>query len=106
MQETGDGSSRLCICAVERWALEPHYIAKIEVRPTIGMLEDDEEPGDRDHLLELHEMLERLDDNAVLAEPEDGPHQAEFLLARSAAAASAPTHCRAEFAMPLEFSAN
>jgi hypothetical protein len=85
--------------------LEPHYIAKIEVRPTIGMLEDDEEPGDRDHLLELHEMLERLDDDA-LAEPEDGSHQSEFLLCEECCRRFRASPLPREFALPLEFSAN
>jgi hypothetical protein len=59
--------------------MEPLYIATIEIRPTTAIIESDEDPGDRDHLTELDEMLETVDLD-VLAEMEDESHKSELLL--------------------------
>lgn len=60
--------------------LEPQYRVTIDIRPTTGYVAGDEDPGDRDHLLELHEMLEGVDDE-VLSDPvEQGPCRHEMLL--------------------------
>ena len=52
------------------------YLATIELRPVVGALDTDEDAGDRDHLMELHEMLEASVDNDEL----DEPRVQEFLL--------------------------
>ena len=66
------------MCGKELGRLERQYIAAIDIRPTTGAAEADEEAGDRDHLLEIHEMLEAVesheDDEANAFEPQ------EFLL--------------------------
>ena len=38
--------------------LDRQYLATIDVRPIVSAANTEEDPGDRDHLLELHEMLE------------------------------------------------
>jgi hypothetical protein len=85
--------------------IEPHYLATIDIRPTSGLTETDEEAGDRDHLLELHEMLERLDEDA-LAEPDEEPLQTEFLLCDECCRRFREDPLPREFAVPLDFSAN
>jgi hypothetical protein len=40
---------------------EPRYAVRIEVAASFDPLEDDEPEADRDHLLEVHELLERLE---------------------------------------------
>lgn len=54
---------------------EPCYVATIDIRPTTGLLENDEDPGDRDHLLELHESLEALEADVSDLEDLAGPAQ-------------------------------
>ena len=44
-----------CGRALDR--MDRQYVATIEIRPTVGPAETEEAPCDRDHLLELHEML-------------------------------------------------
>ena len=50
-----------CGCSLDR--LDRQYVATIDIRPTVGPAETDEDPGDRDHLLEIHEMLEAAEGN-------------------------------------------
>ena len=50
---------------------ELRYVVRMEVRAAIEMSESDEDHDDRDHLLEVHEILETvddLDDDAVAEE--------------------------------------
>ncbi|MEZ6098522.1 MAG: hypothetical protein R3E01_06085 [Pirellulaceae bacterium] len=38
------------------------YVVRLEVRAVMDPIDMDEDENDRDHLLELHEILERCDD--------------------------------------------
>ena len=96
----------LCGRILER--MEPLYIATIEIRPTTAMIESDEDPGDRDHLMELEEMLETVDLD-VLAEMEDESYRSELLLCHDCCRRfrdqpEQPVH--RDFAAQLSFSEN
>ena len=67
------------LCGRALGRMEPQYIATIDIRPTIGLVQNDEDLGDRDHLLEIHEMLEGAEE-AELREPADDSTQNEFLM--------------------------
>jgi hypothetical protein len=67
------------LCGRTLQRMEPLYIATIEIRPTTAIIESDEDPGDRDHLNEIDEMLETVDLD-VLAEMGDDTHKSELLL--------------------------
>ena len=56
--------------------MDRQYLATMEIRPVVGAAHSDEDPGDRDHLLELHEMLEAGAD----VDAPDEQHVREFLL--------------------------
>ena len=47
------------------------YVVKIEACAAMDPVETDEPDDDRDHLLEVQEILERLDDEATAAIGED-----------------------------------
>ncbi len=38
------------------------YVVRLEVQAIMGSLEMDDDPDDHDHLLEVHEILERIED--------------------------------------------
>ncbi len=54
-------SCDLCKCEIDS-KLDLRYVVRIEVAAAMSPLELDEAEDDRDHLLEMHEILERLDD--------------------------------------------
>ena len=57
-QETPDVHPTCDLCGQELDRLQQQYVATIDIRPTTGATGTDEESADRDHLLEMHEMLE------------------------------------------------
>ena len=64
------------VCGREMSRMDRQYVATVDLRPTIGADTTDEDPGDRDHLLEIHEMLESVEENEM---PEDFQPQ-EYIL--------------------------
>ena len=60
-----------------------HHVVKIEVFPAVqdcadGCCPADVLPDDADHLEEMQDVLERLDDEDVPPGLEDGPHSMRF----------------------------
>ena len=54
----------LCQCDLDPDA-DLRYVVRIEVFAALEPLEDGEPEEDRDHLLEVHEVLERMDDTQL-----------------------------------------
>lgn len=68
----------LCGAGLERF--DTLYSVRIDIRPTTGMPPQDEEFADRDHLLELHEILEHLDGEQLSDLGADDSHLLNFFL--------------------------
>ena len=83
--------------------MEPQYIATIDLRPTVAVTETDEDPGDRDHLMELHEMLEAAQDDA---EPIEDFQPQEFVLCHECCCRLRENPLSHDLAMPFGFSEN
>ena len=81
--------------------MDRQYLATIELRPVVGAAESDEDPGDRDHLLELHEMLEANEGDAL-----DEPHVQDFLLCHDCCQRLREDPLTPEAAVHLGFSQN
>ena len=92
----------LCGRMLER--IEQQYIAVIEIRPTIGICEDDDDPSDRDHLLELHEMLESEAEGSCDGEEE--PSQQEFTLCHECCLQFKANPLARDSALHFDFSEN
>ncbi len=86
--------------------LDTQYIATIEIRPTVGAVESDEEPGDRDHLMELHEMLERAADEDCFDPVEESAEPTEFTLCGECCRRFSENPLQRELAHQLDFSEN
>lgn len=90
------------LCGRELSRLERQYVAIIDIRPTVGIAAADEDPGDRDHLLELHELLEAAQDYTV----EDDPQPLELLLCHDCCRRFREEPLPRESALQLDFSEN
>lgn len=89
-----------CGCQLER--MDRQYLATIELRPMVGLADTDEDPGDRDHLLELHELIEaQADEDEV-----DEQHVQEFLLCYDCCCRLRDDPLTQDAAMHLGFSEN
>jgi len=92
------------LCGRVLGRMERQYVAHIDVRPTVGMVETDEDPGDRDHLMELHEMLEAAEDEHDFDEADQQSH--EFLLCHECCCRFCKRPLPRETALQLDFSEN
>ena len=93
----------MCGRALER--LETQYIATIAIRPTVGAIECDEDTGDRDYLMELHEMLEREAEGEAVDSCDEST-QSEILLCGDCCRRFGENPLPREAALQLDFSEN
>ena len=57
---------------------ESRYVVRMEVQAVFDSSENDDADDDRDHLLEIHEVLERLDDEESELIGDDVYHRLRF----------------------------
>lgn len=91
------------LCGQELSRMDRQYIAVIDIRPTVGAAENGEDPSDRDHLLELHEMLEAAKDDGDVEE-DHAPQ--EFLLCHDCCCRFREDPLPRETALQFDFSKN
>ena len=95
-----DSTCDRCGHRLER--MDRQYLATIELRPVVGPADSEEDPGDRDHLMELHEMLEAGEDADAAYEP----HVQEFLLCQDCCQRLREDPLTPDAALHLDFSEN
>ena len=89
-------------CGTEIGRFEQQYLAVVDIRPTVGVTDTDEDPADRDHLQELDEMLE----TAHEGDAEEAASSTEFLLCHDCCRRFRENPVPREAAVHFDFSAN
>lgn len=82
------------------------YVVKIEVQATMETIESDEIEDDRDHLLEIQEILNRLDDETSEAVSEAVYQRRCYDLCPECYRKFSKNPLGQEFSTPLNFSQN